>query len=50
VAELRPQQFITPWEVKKAEWGGVKGDEELIRRSWEQLEAMAYAWVWQWLL
>ena len=50
VARLNPQQLVTPWEVKKAELGEIKGDEELIRTNWEQLEKMAYVWVWQWIL
>ncbi|MFZ7127669.1 MAG: uroporphyrinogen decarboxylase family protein [Desulfobacterales bacterium] len=50
VKGLNPQGMITPWEVKAAELGGVKGDEALIRRSWEQLEAMAYNWMWQWVM
>jgi hypothetical protein len=42
--------MITPWEVKRAELGGVMGDEELIRKPWEMLESMGYAWIWQWVL
>jgi hypothetical protein len=39
---------VTPWAVKRDELGGVKGDEDLIRRPWELLESMAYVWLWQW--
>lgn len=46
----RKPRMVTPWETKLAELGGVKGDEDLIRRSWEQLEVMAYSWIWQWVL
>ncbi|MGQ9824320.1 MAG: uroporphyrinogen decarboxylase family protein [Desulfotomaculales bacterium] len=46
---VRPR-MITPWEVKRAELGGVTGDEELIRKPWEMLESMGYAWIWQWVL
>ena len=42
-------KMVTPWEQRRAELGGVKGDEDLIRTPWEQLEAAAYAWVWQWV-
>ena len=41
--------MVTPWEKCEAEIGGVKGNEELIRHPWEQLEAMSYTWVWQWV-
>ncbi len=43
-------RMVTPWAVKKAELGGVQGDESLIRRPWESLESMAYIWLWQWVL
>ena len=43
-------KMVTPWEVKKAELGGVQGDEALIRKPWEQLESMAYIWLWQWTM
>jgi len=42
-------KMVTPWENRRAELGGIKGDEDLIRGPWEQLEAAAYAWVWQWV-
>ncbi len=40
---------ITPWEVKKEELGGIAGDENMIRQSWEALERMANLWLWMWL-
>jgi len=43
-------KMATPWAVKKAELGGVQGDEDLVRRPWEQLESMAYVWLWQWTM
>lgn len=39
---------LTPWEVKLKELGGVTGDEELIRASWEMLEQQAYCWLLYW--
>jgi uroporphyrinogen-III decarboxylase len=42
-------RMVTPWEVKKAEIGGVQGDEDLISRPWNSLENMAYVWLWQWV-
>jgi hypothetical protein len=50
VTGLNPQRLVTPWETKKAEFGEIKGDEGMIRGSWEQLEKMAYAWIWQWVM
>ena len=43
-------RMVTPWHVRQAESGGVMGDEGLIRKPWESLEAMAYVWLWQWVL
>ncbi len=48
ITDFKFPRMVTPWEVKKAELGGVAGDEDLIRKPWEQLEAMAYIWLWQW--
>jgi hypothetical protein len=52
-AEIKAFQcpkMVTPWNVKRAELGGVLGDEDLIRQPWEMLESMAYIWLWQWVL
>ena len=43
-------KMTTPWSVKKAEIGGVMGNEDLVRKPWEALESMAYVWLWQWVL
>jgi hypothetical protein len=42
------QHRITPWEVRVAELGGVMGDEEMIQKPWDNLEAMAFNWMWNW--
>lgn len=42
---------MTPWDAKKQELGGVvPGDERLIQQPWDDLEAAAYAWLWQWTM
>lgn len=50
VDALKPRRVLTPWDVKKAEMGTIMGDENLIRKNWEQLEAMAHTFMWQWSL
>lgn len=50
VEQLKPQELVTPWKVKKAELGEIMGDENLIRSHWEQLEKTAFVWIWQWIL
>ncbi len=47
-SRLKPKT-VTTWAERYAELGGVKGDEELISRPWEELESMAYSWIWQWV-
>jgi hypothetical protein len=44
----RIPEVVTPWEDKLKEMGGVMGDEELIRKSWEMLEQQAYCWLLSW--
>jgi len=50
VKGLEPRNVLTPWEVKKAELGQIMGDEYLIKKNWEQLEALAHTFIWQWTL
>ncbi|MDR3553911.1 MAG: uroporphyrinogen decarboxylase family protein [Syntrophobacteraceae bacterium] len=47
---LKPRNLLTPWEVKKGELGKIMGDEDLIRKHWDQLESLAHTFVWQWVL
>jgi len=47
---IAKQHRITPWEVKAAELGGVMGDEELIKKPWDTIEAMAFNWLWTWTM
>ena len=37
-------------ELSAREIGQIMGEEELIRRPWESVEASAYTWLWQWVL
>ncbi|WP_407312366.1 uroporphyrinogen decarboxylase family protein [Desulfosporosinus sp. SB140] len=50
VGELPERKVLTPWDIRVEEWGGVQGDVGLIRRPWEMLESMSYAWIWQWVM
>ncbi len=47
---LKPRNLLTPWEVKKSEMGTIMGDENLIRKHWDQLESLAHTFIWQWVL
>ncbi len=39
-----------PWEIKRAELGPISGDEAIIRRVWEQTDALGSMYIWQVLL
>lgn len=39
-----------PWEVKRQELGVIRGDEAIVRRVWEQLDALGDMYIWQVLL
>ena len=39
-----------PWEEKLKELPKISGDEELIKRIWEDNEALAYMYIWHCLL
>lgn len=42
--------ICVPWEEKRKEFREFLGDEEIVRRIWEQNEALAYTYIWQCLL
>lgn len=48
--DLEPRRVLTPWDVKKSEMGEIAGDEALLKKNWEQLEAMAHTFMWQWTM
>lgn len=46
----RPPGICIPWEEKRAELGEIKGDEELVKRIWENINGLGYTYIWQVLL
>jgi hypothetical protein len=39
-----------PWKVKLDELGGeLPGDEEIVKKAWENLDAYAYNFIWFWV-
>ncbi|HID24072.1 MAG TPA: hypothetical protein EYP14_16955 [Planctomycetaceae bacterium] len=40
----------TPWEERRQEMPPIRGDEELVRRIWEENDALANMYIWQCLL
>ncbi|MFN4226661.1 MAG: uroporphyrinogen decarboxylase family protein [Candidatus Ratteibacteria bacterium] len=39
-----------PWEEKKKELPDIKGDENLLKRIWEEIDSLGYIFIWQILL
>ena len=39
-----------PWEVKRKDLGDIPGDEDLCRQVWEDVESLAYMYIWQCLV
>ena len=39
-----------PWQEKVGEMPPVQGDEQLVQRVWEDVDSLAYTYIWQCLL
>jgi hypothetical protein len=48
--EKRPPGTCIPWEEKRKEFPTISGDEQLIQRVWEDVDALGYVYIWQVLL
>jgi hypothetical protein len=46
----RPPGTCVPWEEKRGELAKISGDENLVRRVWEDVDAFGYMYIWQILL
>jgi hypothetical protein len=46
----RPPGTCISWEEKRRELPKLCGDERLVRQVWEEVDAMAYMYIWQILL
>ncbi len=44
-----PPGVCVPWEEKTKDLAEIKGDPEIIKKEWEQLEAFAYMYLWWWV-
>jgi len=47
---IRPPGACIPWEEKRKEFPKITGDEKLVRRVWEDIDALGYMYIWQVLL
>ena len=39
-----------PWEEKRKELPEISGDEELVKKVWEDIDALGYVYIWHCLL
>ena len=39
-----------PWEQKRKEFSEIRGDEQIVKQSWEDVDALAYMYIWQCLV
>jgi len=46
----RPPGACFPWEEKRKEFPQITGDKELVKRQWEDIDALGYTYIWQILL
>jgi hypothetical protein len=46
----RPPGTCIPWEEKRLEFPRISGDVELLKRVWEEVDALGYMYIWQVLL
>jgi hypothetical protein len=49
-SEKRPPGKCVPWEEKRKEFPAISGDEQLVKRVWEDVDALGYVYIWQVLL
>ena len=48
--DVRPPGTCIPWQEKLKELPEIKGDAELVKRIWEDTDALGYVYIWQCLL
>ena len=47
--KIKPGVCI-PWEQKLREVPEISGDKQLVRKVWEDIDALGYLYIWQCLL
>ena len=45
-----PPGVCIPWEEKLKELPAIEGDEDLVKRVWEDNDSLAYVYIWLCLL
>ena len=39
-----------PWHEKRKEFPTITGDEEIVKRTWEEIDALGNMYIWQCLV
>jgi hypothetical protein len=42
-----PPGICTSWTEKSRELPAITGDRDLVRRIWDEIEGLAYTYIWQ---
>lgn len=42
----RPAGTVEPWPKKREEMPEMTGDEELVKKNWEEIDAWTYSFLW----
>lgn len=48
--KMRPPGVCFPWEEKLKELPPIPGDAELARRVWQDIDGLAYTYIWHLLV
>jgi hypothetical protein len=48
-ATKKPGECI-PWDEKLKELSPIRGDEQLVKKVWQDVDALGYMYIWQCLL
>lgn len=46
----RPPGVCIPWEEKLKELPKIVSNEQLVRKTWEDIDALAYMYIWHLLV
>jgi len=46
----RPPGVCIPWEEKVRELPRITANEQLVRKTWEDIDALAYMYIWHLLV
>ncbi len=43
--KLRPGVCV-PWDDRREEYPEIQGDEEIVKKVWEDMDNLAYLYIW----